>query len=63
MYDLEIICSKCGTKHGLRKISILVRDKDSINCLNCGNEDIYKWNEAKMWIAEIINDEKINNIN
>lgn len=57
MYDLEITCSKCGTRHGLIKISIPVRDKDSINCLKCGNEDIFKWNEAKIWTAIIINDD------
>ncbi|MEZ7506069.1 hypothetical protein QO182_12670 [Flavobacterium sp. Arc2] len=57
-YDLEITCPKCDTKHGLKKISIPVRDKDSIDCLKCGNEEIYKWNEAKIWIAEIIDNEK-----
>ena len=57
-YDHEVTCPKCGTRHGLTKKSIPVRDKDSINCLKCGNEDIFKWNEAKIWFAEIINDEK-----
>lgn len=57
MYDLEIECPKCGTKHGLSKISIPVRDKDSINCLQCGYKDIFTWNEAKIWTAVIINDD------
>jgi hypothetical protein len=39
MYDHEITCSECGTRHGLRKVSIPVRDKDSIDCLKCGNKD------------------------
>jgi NAD-dependent SIR2 family protein deacetylase len=59
MYDHEITCSECGTRHGLRKVSIPVRDKDSIDCLKCGNKDIFRWNEAKIWFAEIINNDNI----
>jgi rRNA maturation endonuclease Nob1 len=49
----ESICENCGSIYKIRAIKIPVRDKDSLDCTVCG-EELKRWNEAKMWTAELI---------
>ncbi len=46
-------CSKCGSTLEIRCIKLRVRDKDDLSCPVCG-EHIKSWNEAKMWVAEVV---------
>jgi hypothetical protein len=50
----DIKCKKCGSVFRMSYMKICMRDKDSIDCEVCGNEDIYRWNEAKIWSANLI---------
>lgn len=49
----QLECGKCGSVYKVRAIKIPVRDKDSLDCVVCG-EELKRWNEAKMWAAELI---------
>lgn len=49
----EITCGNCGSTYKINAIKIPVRDKDSLWCTVCG-EELKRWNEAKMWTAELI---------
>lgn len=48
-YDYTSVCSKCGKKWDIYKISIPMRDKDSLDC-DCG-EEIIRWNGGVMYNA------------
>ncbi|MGM7637611.1 hypothetical protein [Bacillus sp. Hm123] len=43
-------CSKCGRRWDIYKVSIPMRDKDSIEC-DCG-ETLIEWNGGVMFRAE-----------
>lgn len=49
----HVNCSKCGSTLSIRCIKLRVRDKDELYCPVCGDQ-LRSWNEAKMWIAEVI---------
>ncbi len=42
-------CKTCGAKYELKRIKIIMRDKDSINCNHCGSE-IIRWNGGVMYM-------------
>lgn len=56
MHDIkmsEITCQKCGSRYRLSFTKVIFRDKDTIECLVCG-EELHRWNEAKIWHAELL---------
>lgn len=53
MAEKNIKCKKCSSIYVLYATRIATRDKDSITCKVCG-EELYKWNEAKIWEAKLI---------
>lgn len=56
--DKTKICSKCGSIYKLSYSRTTMRDQDKIDCEVCG-EELYRWNEAKIWDATLV--EKHNN--
>lgn len=51
--DKEKVCQKCGSVYKLTYVRTIMRDKDSIDCMVCG-EPLHSWSEAKIWEAELI---------
>lgn len=51
--ESKTTCTKCGSVYELTYTRTIMRDKDSITCEICGQE-IYRWNEAKIWSAKLI---------
>jgi len=49
----RVVCNRCGSTLSIRSIKLRVRDKDELHCPVCG-EHLKSWNEAKMWVAEVI---------
>ena len=44
-------CPRCGAIYELTEVKTMVRDKDSLECVFCG-EILIKWNGASFWVAE-----------
>ncbi len=47
-YEKTITCPACGAKYELFEHKLTMRDKDSIECENCG-EQLIRWNGAVMY--------------
>lgn len=47
-------CKQCGSTYSMRRIKIIMRDKDSIRCEVCG-ETLISWNGAEMFEATLTN--------
>ncbi len=45
---------ECGRVWELKRIKIIMRDKDSLNCI-CGRELIH-WNGGHMWTGTLVSD-------
>ena len=52
----RIVTCECGLVWKLRKVKVIMRDADSLNC-NCGRE-LISWNGGHIWTGEIIPQEK-----
>lgn len=49
----EIACEQCGAMYRITGHHSPMRDKDSINCRECGNE-LLRWNGSTWYTAEYI---------
>lgn len=49
----KVTCSNCGSVYELTYTKVMFRDKDSLSCEVC-NQVIHRWNEAKIWDAQLV---------
>jgi transposase-like protein len=46
-------CSNCGSVYNVRKVKIIMRDKDVYNCDVCGQE-LMSWNGGVMYYITLV---------
>lgn len=53
----ELACEQCGAVYRITEHHSPMRDKDSINCRDCGSE-LLRWNGSTWYTAEYIGHSK-----